>query len=172
MRQISLPAIALAFAVWAAPAMAQVVAVGASNTDGLGVGRAAAFPAQLERLLRADGYPVSVVNAGVSGDGTGRMLARLDAVTPAGTRLVLLDVGGGLFNNWRLGVDRSQGPQDIAAMEARLAGRRIAVIEVHTNYDMPAEYLQADHLHLTPEGHKRLAQRLLPDVERALGARP
>ena len=161
----------LLFALFVAPAMAQVVALGASNTDGWGVGRAAAFPAQLERMLRADGYAVTVLNAGVSGDGTGQMLARLDAATPPSTRLVLLDVGGGLFNNWRLGVERGQGPKDIAAMEANLTGKGLKFIEVHTNFDMPPEYLQADRLHLTPEGHQRLAARLLPAVEHALGAR-
>jgi len=164
-------AVVLLFALFVAPAMAQVVALGASNTDGWGVGRAAAFPAQLERMLRADGYAVRVVNAGVSGDGTGPMLARLDVATPPGTRLVLLDVGGGLYNNWRLGVERGQGPKDIAAMEADLTAKGLKFMEVHTNFDMPPEYLQADRLHLTPEGHQRLAARLLPDVERALGAR-
>ena len=69
---------ALALALLATPAHAQVVALGASNTDGWGVGRAAAFPAQLERRLHDDGYNVTVTNAGVSGDGTGQMLARLE----------------------------------------------------------------------------------------------
>jgi acyl-CoA thioesterase-1 len=164
-------AVVLLFALFVAPAMAQVVALGASNTDGWGVGRAAAFPAQLEQMLRADGYAVTVVNAGVSGDGTGQMLARLDAATQPGVRLVLLDVGGGLFNNWRLGVERGQGPKDIAAMEADLAAKGLKFMEVHTNLGMPPEDLQADRLHLTPEGHRRLAARLLPAVERALGAR-
>jgi hypothetical protein len=99
------------------------------------------------------------------------MLTRLDAATPPGTRLVLLDVGGGLFNNWRLGVERGQGPKDIAAMEAGLTAKGLKFMEVHTNFDMPPEYLQADRLHLTPAGHQRLAARLLPAVERALGAR-
>jgi acyl-CoA thioesterase-1 len=122
-------------------------------------------------MLRADGYAVTVLNAGVSGDGTGQMLARLDAATPPGTRLILLDVGGGLFNDWRLGVARGQGPKNIAAMEAALAAKGLKFIELHTNFDMPPEYLQADRLHLTAEGHQRLAARLLPAVERALGAR-
>ena len=165
------PAIFVMFALsaLAAPAQGQVVAIGASNTDGWGVGRAAAWPAQLETRLHADGYPVTVRNAGISGETTVEMLARLDSDVPAGTRVVLFDSGGGLFNNWRTGVERGQGPRDIAAIKARLTAERITVIDVHTNLGMPREFLQADHLHLTPEGHARVAARLAPQVETALG---
>ncbi|MDH8442206.1 arylesterase, partial [Klebsiella pneumoniae] len=50
---------------------AQIVALGASNTAGYGVGASAAFPAVLQELLRAKGWPMTVSNAGVSGDTTG-----------------------------------------------------------------------------------------------------
>jgi lysophospholipase L1-like esterase len=50
-----------------------------------------------------------------------------------------------------------------------LTARHIKIIEVHTNRDMPTEFLQSDHLHLTPEGHRLLASRLLPSVMQALG---
>jgi acyl-CoA thioesterase-1 len=36
---------------------AQIVALGASNTAGYGVGASSAFPAQLEQILRAKGRP-------------------------------------------------------------------------------------------------------------------
>ena len=55
------------------PAGAQIVALGASSTAGYGVGASAAYPAQLEAILRARGRPMSVTNAGVSGDTTGGM---------------------------------------------------------------------------------------------------
>src|SRR5436305_1064217 len=51
-----------------ASANAQIVALGASSTAGYGVGAAAAYPAQLEAILRAKGRPMSVSAAGVSGD--------------------------------------------------------------------------------------------------------
>jgi hypothetical protein len=82
-----------------APAQAQVVAIGASNVSGLGVSSSDAFPAQLETMLREKGYSVRVINAGVPGDGTQQMLARFDSAIPGGTRVVILDVGGGLWNN-------------------------------------------------------------------------
>ena len=52
-----------------------IVALGASNT----VGRSgASYPAELEALLKAKGYDVRVINAGVNGDTTAGMAARLD----------------------------------------------------------------------------------------------
>jgi acyl-CoA thioesterase-1 len=154
-----------------APAQAQVVAFGASNVAGRGVSQSEAFPAQLETMLRAKGYAVSVLNAGVSGDGTRQLLARFDSDIPASARVVILDVGGGLWNNWRLHVDRSQGPADIAVMKAKLTARRVKIIDLYTNRGMPPEFIQSDGIHLTPEGHHLLASRLLPLVMRALGSR-
>src|SRR3979411_3551464 len=66
---------------------ATVVALGASNTFGKGVSRSQASPAQLEALLRAKGLNARVVNAGINGDTTGGMLARLDRGVPKGTRV-------------------------------------------------------------------------------------
>src|SRR6195256_6691474 len=74
---------------------ATVVALGASNTFGKGVSRAQAYPAQLEALLRAKGLNAHVVNAGINGDTTGGMLARLDRVVPKGTRVFILQPRGG-----------------------------------------------------------------------------
>lgn len=64
----------------AARAAATVLAFGDSLTAGkdLEDPDAEAYPAVLERLLRAKGFDVSVVNAGVSGDTTSDALARLD----------------------------------------------------------------------------------------------
>ena len=42
-----------------------IVAIGASNTSGLGVGEQNAYPAVLERLLRQKGIDAHVTNAGV-----------------------------------------------------------------------------------------------------------
>ena len=76
------------------PSDAQIVALGASSTAGFGVGASSSFPAQLERILRARGRPMSVRNAGVSGDTTGGMLARLPSAVPKGTTIVILQIAG------------------------------------------------------------------------------
>jgi acyl-CoA thioesterase-1 len=166
-------AIALGFAVagfglfgFLADAHAQIVAFGASNVAGKGVGSSDAFPAQLERLLAAKGYNVHVTNAGISGDTNAAMLARLDQAIPDGTRIVLLGSLGGSYNARRLG----QGDQkaEYAAIVARLRGRGIKIIPV-TAAGVTQSDMQADRTHLNGDGHARLAARLLPAVIRALG---
>src|SRR5271169_6480528 len=89
-----LTVVALVSPTFAVAHAATVVALGASNTFGKGVSRNQAYPAQLEALLRARGLGVHVVNAGVNGDTTGGMLARLDHVVPKGTSVVVLQPGG------------------------------------------------------------------------------
>jgi acyl-CoA thioesterase-1 len=56
----------------------KLLVFGDSLTAGLGVPYDKAFPAQLEKKLRAEGYAVTVINTGVSGDTTSGGLSRLD----------------------------------------------------------------------------------------------
>ena len=73
----------------AAPLQARplnIVAIGASNTSGFGVGEQNAYPAVLERLLHQKGIDAHVTNAGVNGDVTSGMRNRLDAAVPKGHR--------------------------------------------------------------------------------------
>src|SRR5262245_57439332 len=46
----------------------KIVALGDSLTAGYQIAASAAFPAQLEKVLRAKGLNVEIANAGVSGD--------------------------------------------------------------------------------------------------------
>jgi acyl-CoA thioesterase-1 len=69
-----------------------MVALGASNTAGYGVGSGEAWPARLEALLHAKGDNVSVANAGISGDATSGTLRRVDFCSARGTNLVLLAI--------------------------------------------------------------------------------
>jgi acyl-CoA thioesterase I len=160
-----LAAMAMAFG-FATAAPAQIVALGASNVAGKGVGASEAFPAQLERMLAAKGYNVHIANAGISGDTNAGMLGRLDQAVPDGTKIVLLGAIGGAYNARRLG----QGDQkaEYAAIVARLRNRGIRIIQV-TGSGIGSNYLQPDGTHLTAEGHAALAARLLPSVVRALG---
>jgi acyl-CoA thioesterase I len=149
----------------AGSAQAQIVALGASNVAGRGVGSSEAFPAQLERMLAGRGYNVRVANAGVSGDTNSGMLGRLDQAVPDGTRIVLLGAIGGAFNARRLG----QGDQkaQFASIVARLRARGIKIIPV-TGSGIGRKYLQPDGIHLTAAGHALLAAQLLPSVIQAL----
>ena len=149
-------------------ANAQIVALGASNVAGRGVSSSEAFPAQLERLLSAKGYNVNVTNAGISGDTNEGMLARLGSAVPDGTKVVILDTSGGIFNARRknLGDQTAQ----LASISARLRARGIRVIPSQTGRDLGlgSEYRQVDGLHLTPAGHARVAAQLLPAVTQSI----
>jgi acyl-CoA thioesterase-1 len=151
-------------------AQTQIVAFGASNVAGKGVWPSQAWPAQLEDMLKAKGYNVRVKNAGKSGDTTSGMLHRLDSAIPPGTKIVILDMGGGYFNNRNTtAASQQRGSADMNAIEAQLKSRGIITIR-EIAATMPLTLKQTDKIHLTPEGHKILATRLLPRVISALGS--
>jgi lysophospholipase L1-like esterase len=82
-----------------------IVALGASNTEGWGVVASEAYPRKLQALLNARGIDATVINAGIAGDTTGGMLARLERAVPAGTHVVILQPG---TNDERMGIGRSR----------------------------------------------------------------
>jgi acyl-CoA thioesterase-1 len=149
---------------------AQIVAFGASNVAGFGVSPSAAYPAQLEKMLKEKGFNVRVENSGKSGDTTRGMLSRLDSAIPPGTSIVILDVKGGFYNNRKAGISREQGEADMSAIETRLTSRGITLIPSTTS-GLPPNYRQADGIHLTVEGHRFFAMRLLPEVVNALASK-
>jgi acyl-CoA thioesterase I len=154
----------------ASSAAAQVVAIGDSGTAGTGAGVGSAYPAQLEALLRAKGYHVSVTNAGVIGDTTAMILSRLDSVVPPGTKVVILQMG--YYNDWRTGVSREQNAANVKAAMARVRARGANVVWINdsTYAAIPRSYY-GDGLHLNEQGQALLASRILPQVLRALGSR-
>lgn len=100
-----------------------IVALGASNTYGKGRGKTPggvesgqAYPAQLQAMLKAKGFDARVRNAGVPGDTTGGMLARLDSAVPNGTQVVILQPGG---NDARRGISAGQRSANVAEMQRR-----------------------------------------------------
>jgi acyl-CoA thioesterase-1 len=153
-----LAALGLLFA--GAAQAATVVALGASNTFGKGVSRSQAYPAQLEALLRAKGLNARVINAGINGDTTGGMLARLDRVVSKATRVVILQPGG----NDR----RKLAPDKTSEIEARLAAMGIKVVLLPNGMFRGLPH-QPDGQHLTPDGYHMLAEQLVSQVAGALG---
>src|SRR6266536_5358524 len=125
----ALVAIALALALPArAPAAdrpVRIVALGDSLTAGLGLPVDRAFPAQLERALKAKGLAVEVINAGVSGDTASGGLARLDWSVPEGTDAVTVELGA---NDMLRGIDPKVTRHALEGIVRRLADRRVAVL--------------------------------------------
>jgi acyl-CoA thioesterase-1 len=149
-----------------------IVALGASQTAGRGNGRHSggvspeqAFPAQLESMLRARGYDAQVTNAGVAGDTTDGMLARLDSSVPAGTKLVILQPG---TKDGRHGASAGASV-NVSQIIQKLKARGIKVIIA--NMQSHAADIGPDGQHLTAHGQTVVAERLLPQVIGAIGRR-
>jgi acyl-CoA thioesterase-1 len=71
----------------------RVVALGDSLTAGLGLSPGKAFPDRLEAALRAKGWDVKVVNAGVSGETAADGLARYEWAVPPDADALIIELG-------------------------------------------------------------------------------
>lgn len=76
-----------------AAAEGTIVAFGNSLTEGFILPEADAYPAQLERKLRAEGYRYRVVNAGINGETSSGALSRVKWVLRMKPDIVILETG-------------------------------------------------------------------------------
>jgi acyl-CoA thioesterase-1 len=102
-----------------------IVALGDSLTAGYQLPQPAAFPAQLEKALRARGANVKVINAGVSGDTSADGLARLDWSLPEEAGAVILELGA---NDALRGHPVAATRQTLDAIMAKLQARKLPVL--------------------------------------------
>lgn len=77
---------------WAADTTV-IAAFGDSLFSGYGIAVEESFPAQLEKRLKQDGYNVSVVNYGISGDTTAGGVNRIDGIIQTKPDIILLELG-------------------------------------------------------------------------------
>ena len=160
-------AILLALGLMSGPCLAktlQIVAIGASNTQGFYIGKDNAYPAQLQALLKQKGVDAVVVNAGVPFDTTATMLRRIDSDVPEGTDIVILQPGA---NDRRFFTSKETRARNVAEMERKLKARGIKVVTY--DEDIPERYYTFDFIHLTREGHTMIANWLLPRIIAAAG---
>ena len=108
-----------------AQAQIRIVALGDSNIKGKGLLEGDAYPARLERALRAKGHNVTVANAGINGDTTKGVLSRMNSDVPQGTQIVILSVG---INDTFGGVSAATVATNINTIISRLRGRNIQVL--------------------------------------------
>ena len=88
--------VAALLAAFGTPASAKtlrLVVLGDSLTAGFGLPPGEAFPDQLQAALRAKGFDVDVVNAGVSGDTAEDGLARYDWAVRADANALIVELG-------------------------------------------------------------------------------
>ncbi|HLH10500.1 MAG TPA: arylesterase [Methylovirgula sp.] len=103
----------------------KLVAFGDSLTAGYNLPADAAFPAVLEKALRHDGYDVSIVNAGVSGNTAADGLARLDWSVQEGTDGVILELGA---NDMLRGLPPARTEEVLGEILTKLRARHIKVL--------------------------------------------
>jgi acyl-CoA thioesterase-1 len=151
----------------------KIVAIGASNTAGSAVGAGNAYPAVLQRMLRAKGYDVTVENKGVYADTSAGILSRVDSAVTPGTKIVIFDAGGG--NDKDTGA-ASQTAGNKAAIEQRIRAHGAIPIFagvaslLGTQQTNPSAYIPGDkHYHVTAQSQSRIAAILLPKVIAAIG---
>ncbi|MBC7905325.1 MAG: arylesterase [Rhodospirillaceae bacterium] len=121
-------AVALVVNVSAGEAMAEslrVLALGDSLTAGYGLPADAAFPVQLEKALRAQGYDVTVINAGVSGDTSAGGRARLDWALADKPKFAIVELGA---NDGLRGIDPKVTEQNLDAILTRLKAEGVTVL--------------------------------------------
>jgi acyl-CoA thioesterase-1 len=99
--------------------------LGDSLSAGYGLPQSAAFPAVLERSLKARGHKIEIANAGVSGDTATGGLERLDWSVPDGTDGVIVELGA---NDMLRGLDPAVTRRAVEEIVARLKARNIPVM--------------------------------------------
>lgn len=107
------------------PARVRVVALGDSLTAGYGLEVEQAYPALLERRLRAAGLDVQVVNAGVSGDTSAGGLSRLDWSLDGDVRVLIVALGG---NDALRGLGVEQLKTNLSTIIRRAQAKKLEVV--------------------------------------------
>lgn len=103
-----------------------ILAFGDSLTAGYGLLQGQSYPAQMEKELKALGYDVRIVNAGVSGDTTSGGLSRLDwSLKQAKPDLVILALGA---NDMLRGVTPDVTRANLDGMLDKIKAQGIPVI--------------------------------------------
>jgi acyl-CoA thioesterase I len=103
----------------------KLAVLGDSLTAGYGLPAEAAFPAKLQKALRAKGIKVDILNAGVSGDTTSAGRDRLDWSIPDGTEAVIVELGA---NDALRGLDPKMSKAALEDIIKRLQTRKMAVM--------------------------------------------
>ena len=103
----------------------RIVALGDSLTSGHGIGSAASFPSVLQRMIDAEGFDYTVVNAGVSRDTSSQALHRLDVALAGDVRILIVAVGA---NDGLRGVPVDLVKRNLRQIIETAQLRRIAII--------------------------------------------
>ncbi len=119
-----------------------LVCFGDSLTAGLGVDPSASYPADLQRLLDAQGYPYHVLNAGISGNTTKDGLDRIQLILAQHPQIVVVEFGG---NDGLRGLPIQQTQANLSSIIAQLqhGGARVALAGITLPPDYGPDYIRS-----------------------------
>jgi acyl-CoA thioesterase I len=103
----------------------KMVVLGDSLSAGYGLSASDAFPAKLQKALKARGINVDMTNAGVSGDTSSGARDRLDWSVPEGTQAVIVELGA---NDALRGTDPAVTRAALSDILSKLKARGIAIL--------------------------------------------
>lgn len=104
----------------------RLIVLGDSLTAGFGLPKEQAFPARLQAALRAEGFDIDVVDAGVSGDTSAGGRARLDwAMGNPPPDFAIVELGA---NDGLRGLPPTAMATNLDAILARLKSRNVRVL--------------------------------------------
>lgn len=120
----------------------RIIVLGDSLVAGFQLKASDAFPAQLERALKAKGHAVDVINAGVSGDTTANGLERLRWAVPERTDAVILELGA---NDALRGLDAGRAKANLEKIITTLkaGGTEVLLAGMIAPRNLGEEYMQA-----------------------------
>jgi acyl-CoA thioesterase-1 len=148
----------------------RVVFLGDSLTAGLGLEEDQAFPALVGERLAAEGRPVAVVNAGVSGDTTAGGLARLDWVLRQRPAVVVVELGP---NDGLRGLPLAMTEANLREIveKCRAAGARVLLVGMRIPPNYGPDYAGAFR-DLYPRLARDLGVPLVPFLLEGVGGEP
>lgn len=118
-----------------------VLFFGTSLTAGYGLNPEQAFPALIEKKAEAEGLPITVINAGLSGETTAGAARRIDWVLRTPADLVVIEAGA---NDALRGLSpdaaRTNLERVITAVKRKLPAARIALIQMEAPPNLGPEY--------------------------------
>ncbi len=139
-----------------------ILAFGDSLTEGYGLNKSQAYPAELQKKLDASGYQYRVVNAGISGDTSSGGATRIDKALrdfPT-TKIMILELGA---NDMLRAKDLRETRQNLAQIIEKSQAKKMKIIlagmEAPTNL---GEDYQRDFHNLFTELTRQYKLKLIP----------
>jgi acyl-CoA thioesterase-1 len=144
-RAVLLALILLALPLGSPPAIAAdsvtVLALGDSLTAGYGLKQGEGFADQLQTAFRKMGRPVTVINAGVSGDTSAGGLSRIEWALGDKPAVVVLELGA---NDMLRGLDPATTRSNLAGIiaKAQASGAKVLLCGMKAQRNLGADYVQ------------------------------